>query len=183
MSLLDHKEDIARMYFVQGKSYQEVADEFGVTREAVRQFLNRQFPDRQRGHAFRQEFRRAERDRAKTEDLKARTVDAPPCVVCYEPVTRRTGGRGTNRTHSPECSELWSKARFLLDEGLREKQRLSMAHSILRYKESHLPSAITWANKVIKKKPINARTYIRRDSEARRAYDEVMRIRAGKEKP
>jgi len=178
VSLLDHEDDIAKMYFVEGHSYQEIADVHGTSREAVRQFLNRRFPDRVDGRTFRKEFRSAERERMEAEELESRNVEAPSCVVCYKPVTRKTGGRGANRTHSSECSKLWAKARFLLDDNLRRRQRLSMAKSILKYRDNHPPSAISWANKVVSGGLINARTYVRKDSETRRAYDEVMRIRA-----
>lgn len=178
MSLSDHEQEIATLYFGEGKSYQDIADQFGVSREAVRQFLNRHFPDRVGGRTFRKELRSAEKKATEEALLEARKAGAPECAVCYDPVTRKTGGRGENRTCSAHHSELWSKARFLLNEELRERQRLSMANSILRYHESHLPSAVAWAQKVVNGEPINTRTYVRKESQARQAYEEVMQIRA-----
>ena len=179
-SLSDHKDDIARMYFGEGRSYQEIGDHFGKTREAVRQFLNRHFPGRVGGRTFRQELRNAERKRIEEKDLEIRRAIAPPCIICYKPVTRKTGGRGTNRTCCSEHSELWSKARFLLNPELRDRQRLSMARSIIKYQDFRPSSAVSWANKVVKGESINTRTYAYRDSEARRAYEKVLQIREGK---
>lgn len=169
---------VATMYFGEGKSYQEIAEVFGVSREAVRQFLNRRFPDRVGGRTFRQELVAADKAVAEEKDLEKRIAEAPACVVCYEPVTRRTGGRGNNRTCKPEHSDLWSRARFLLDPELRKRQRLSMANSILRHKKSHLPSSIGWAERLVEGEPINTKNYKRANSGARKAFEEVMRIRA-----
>jgi predicted transcriptional regulator len=178
--LSEFKEDIARKYFEEGRSYQEIANEYGKSREAVRQFLNRHFPDREPGRKFRSALR-AE-DRADREAARAmeRRIDAPPCVVCGDPVTRSTGGRGKRKTCSPAHSKLWARARFLLDPELREAQRQSMARSILRYRGEHKQSAVNWATKVVNGEPINSRTYVMEGSLARQAYDEVMRIRAEK---
>lgn len=171
MGLAEHEGDIARMYFGEGESYQEIADRYGVSKEAVRQFLNRHFPNRVGGRLFRQQLARAEKELAKEAN------DGVSCAVCFGPVTRRTGGRGENRTCSTTHSELWAKARFLLDPVLRERQRLSIARSIIRYPDQHPDSQVRWATKLIEGKPINSKAYSRRDSEAQRAYDEVMRIR------
>lgn len=181
-SLAEHEKDIAQAYFGEGKSYQEIANEYGKSREAVRQFLNRHFPDRVGGRTFRRELRTAERRKEEEVSRAEREVDAPKCVVCFTPVTRKTGGRGTNRTCSPECSELWSKARFLLDPVLKERQRLSMAKSILRYPQNHVESTVQWAKKVVNGDPIETRTYVRQNSQAREAYEEVLRIRARRAK-
>lgn len=175
--LADHKDDIAELYFGQGQSYQEIADRYGRSREAVRQFLNRHFPHKVRGREFRRQLVNEERIRVEAEDLEQRKVDAPLCAVCWEPVTRRTGGRGTNRTCKSEHAALWAKARFLLDDDLRKRQRVSMANSILKNRQSHSSSAVAWAQKVVSGLDTETRTYERKDSGARQAYDEVMKIR------
>src|SRR3954468_4064181 len=180
MSLAGHELEIKEMYFNEGKPMQEIGDHFGVSREAVRQYLNRHFPGEVGGREFRKQIMAAEREANDAEDLEQRMAEALPCVVCYEPVTRRTGGRGDNRTCQPAHSKLWSSARFLLDPELRKRQRLSIANSILRHKHAHEPSAITWAKKVRDGKPIDSRTYVRSNSGAREAYEEVMRIRSKK---
>lgn len=179
-ALSEHTDDIERMYFEQGQSYQEIGDKFGRSREAIRQFLNRHFSDKVRGRDFRSQWIAAERAESDAAEERQRVEDAPKCVICFDPVTRRTGGRGDNRTCSPEHSDLWAQARFLLDPVLREKQRQSMAKSILNHPDKHVDSAKRWAEKVRNGETIEARTYVRKDSQARRAYDEVMRIRAEK---
>lgn len=178
--LADHQDDIAEMYFDRGHTYQEIGDHYGRSREAVRQFLNEYFPDQVRGRQFRSQLAREEKSKVEAEDLEQRKVDAPLCAVCLEPVIRRTGGRGTNRTCKPEHADLWAKARFLLNEDLRKKQRVSMANSILKNRHSHTASAVAWAGKVVSGHEMDTRTYVQKDSGARRAYDEVMRIRKKK---
>jgi len=180
MALSEHKDDIARLYFEEGHSYQEIADQYGVSREAVRQFLNRYFPERKPGREFRSELRAEKREEKSEEEHQERVKDAIPCIICGDPVTRPLGGRGKRKTCSPEHSKLWSKARFLLDDELREAQRHSMARSILKYQDSHLPSAVAWATKIVNGEHINSRTYVMKGSQARLAYEEVMRIRAEK---
>lgn len=179
-TLSTYIDDIEQAYFVEGQSYQEIANRYGKSREAVRQFLKNYFPERSRGREFRQQRRQEDREKRETLAEEAREKAAPLCAVCYSPVLRRTGGRGPNRTCSPHHSELWSKARFLLDPELREKQRQSMARSILRYPNLHKPSSVDWAHRVIRGQPVNSGNRIHQDSQARRAYEEVLQIRKGK---
>lgn len=178
--LADHKDEIHDLYFEQGKPMQEIGDKYGKSREAVRQFLNRHYPDRETGREFRSRLRAEERERTATEVEEAKVKDAPPCVICGEPVTRPTGGRGSRRTCSTEHSNLWAKARFLLDPELRERQRQSIARSILKFRQHKKQNEIEWALKVVNGEPINTRTYVMPGSQARKAFDEVMRIRAEK---
>lgn len=179
--LSDHADDIERMYFDEGMSYQWIADQYGVTREGIRQFLNRKFSGtgRPMGREFRSDLRRAEKAEAESRHLVERKADVQPCVVCYDPVLRKTGGRGANRTCTPKHAKLWSQARFILDPKQKQKQRLSMANSILKYPDNHVKSARMWAQRVIDGEA-TTRTYIRKDSGARRAYEEVVRIRIEK---
>lgn len=178
--LSDHIEAIGKMYFEQGLNYRAIGEHFGKSGEAVRQVLDRHFPDRVGGRAFRKQLLEAEKAAAAEQELEERRADAPPCVVCYGPVLgRRAGAKGKNRTCSPEHAQLWSRARFLLDPGMRAKQRKSMARSTLKYPENHKATSLAWAEKVLADKPVAARNgeYIRR-SASREAYDEVKRIRA-----
>lgn len=178
--LADHRDEIERLYFEHGESYQEIADRFGKSREAVRQFLNRYFPGRTPGRTFRQGINEQERLDRETAEEEARRAEAEPCVICGDPVVRGIGGRGKHKTCSPEHSRLWASARFLLDPSLREKQRISIAQSTLRYADDRPASAVKWARKVVNGEPINTRTYTIIGSKAQAAYEEVMRIRKEK---
>lgn len=181
--LKTYKKDIHQAYFVEGQSYQQIADRYGKSREAVRQFLNNHFPEEPvKGREFRQQRRQEDREKREAALEEAREKIAPVCVVCYSPVLRKTGGRGPNRTCSPYHSELWSKARFLLDPDLRERQRQSMARSILRYPNLHKPSSVDWAHRVIGGQPVNSGNRTHQDSQARQAYEEVLQIREGKKR-
>lgn len=181
-NLPDYHDEIERLYFVDGKTYQEIGDRFERSREAVRQYLNRNFPDREKGTDFRHKIKVESRAKKEDKARRERQINSLPCVICGEPVLRNTGGKGIRRTCSPEHSVLWSRARFLLDDELRERQRLSMARSILKYREDHLPGAISWSLKIINGEPVNSKPQTRKDSKARLAYEEVVQIRANKEK-
>lgn len=177
--LSDYKDEIEQLYFVERLTYEEIADRYGKSREAVRQFLNRHFPDRVPGREFRRVIAQEERE-AKDVESEPDPTDRPKCVICGDPISSGTGGRGGRKTCSTRHSELWSRARFLLDPVLRERQRQSMARSILRHKKSRQQTSIDWAKKIINGEPINTRTYVMPDSKAQRAYDEVMKIREEK---
>src|SRR3954469_3788629 len=91
--LRDHKDAIEKMYFRDGASYQEIADTYGKSREAVRQFLNREFDRAPRaGVAFRHEIQKEAKEQAREELQAALREAAPLCVICGDPVLRKTGG-------------------------------------------------------------------------------------------
>lgn len=174
--LSEHIDEIEDLYFVQQLSYQEIADKYGKTREAIRQFLNLHFPKRESGWEFRKTARAQERAVEVAAEDAFILENAPSCVICFKPVLRKTGGSGKNRTCCHEHAVLWSQARFLLDDNQREKQRKSTAKSVLRYSEDHDESERKWARQVLRGAP-RQRTYARKDSKAFHAYLEVMRIR------
>ena len=180
MKLSDHREEIAHSYFEEGESYQEIANRYGKSREAVRQFLNKYFPDRVPGVSFRKELNEQKRAVVEAERVAKALERAVPCVVCGDPVLRRTGGQGTKRACSSKHSSLWAKARFLLDEEMGFRQRRSTAKSILKHPRDHSAGKVSWAKKVVAGKASAGRKFAPRDSEARRAYEEVMEIRKAK---
>jgi hypothetical protein len=178
--LWSHKDEIEQSYFVDHESYQQIANRYGKSREAIRQFLNHHFPDRPKGWELRRSFKEEERKLQKAEEDLRREKEAPPCVICYEPVLRKAGGHRDNRTCNSHHSKLWTKARYLLDEGQRNRHRESLARGYIRYSNDHTLKEIEWANDILNGKQVNPRPH--RDSQGYRAYKEVLRIRAGKEK-
>lgn len=178
-----HEEDLIRLYYVEGKSYQAIGKIYGKSREAIRLALNEARPNRFAGSEFREfwDTVRREQDAA----IKKAEFEriAPRCVICGDKVLRKTGGQGRNRTCSPEHSALWTRARFLLDPVLKQRQRISMAHSVLRNREKHATGAVTWAENILAGKlPVNQESpeSTQSNSLAQQAYREVMRIRAEK---
>lgn len=175
--LADHIEDISKMYFNEGHSYADIAQKYGKTREAVRQFLNRNFPERESGKEFRSKINEQRRIVAERKAEEARKP-VGNCVICGEEVFTNYGGpRAKVRTCSPEHAKLWVTARYNLDPEFRKRQRASTARSILRNKEKYRPSSIKWAKKVLEEEMPPRRSYRLRDSQSSEAFEQVMKIR------
>lgn len=175
--LADHKDQIKKMYFDEGKSYAEIAEQYGKTREAVRQFLNKTFPDRESGKEFRSKINQKRRVTAeKNAEINRKPVGK--CVICGKAVFTNYGGpRARVRTCGPEHAKLWVTARYNLDPDFRKRQRASTARSILRNKEKYRPSSIKWAKKVLEEEMPPRRAYRLRDSQSSEAFEQVMEIR------
>lgn len=179
--LLDHKDEIEKMYFGQGLSYQEIANHYGKSREAVRQFLNRYFPERISGKEFRSKLNKQRRDHVRqlVEERKAEVKGE--CVICGGPVFSNYGGAHAKaRTCSSEHAQLWVKARYILDPSSRKRQRVSTAKSILKNPKKYSDASIRWANRVLKEGMPPKRSYRINSSEASEAYEKILKIRQKK---
>lgn len=175
--LADHIDEISTMYFKEGRSYGEIAEKYGKTREAVRQFLNRNFPDRESGKEFRSKINEKRRVLAEQEAEEKRKP-VGNCVICGKEVFTNYGGpRAKVRTCSPEHAKLWVTARYNLDSDFRKRQRASTARSILRHPEKYRPSSIKWAKRVLDDEMPPRRSYRLRDSQSSEAFEQVMKIR------
>lgn len=176
--LLDYKDEIERLYFGQGLSYQEIANQYGKSREAIRQFLNRHFPERISGKEFRSKLNVQRRSHVQQLISERKAEVKGHCIICGGPVTSNYGGpRAKVRTCSPEHAELWVKARYILDANSKKRQRISTAKSILKNEERYSESAIRWAKRVLDDGMPPKRSYRINNSEASTAYEKVLEIR------
>jgi len=178
-NLSEHIREIQDLYFVQGWTYERIGIKYHKSREAVRKFLDRNFPERKSGVEYRRALEATKKVRQEAEDFLERTFSAPPCVICYKPVIRRTGGAKPNRTCSPVHADLWKKARYWLDDGLRQRQRISMANCIISHSDKKSESTIAWAYRVIDMKGKLGPAKSRDNSQAYKSYQKVLKIRAG----
>lgn len=177
--LIDHKDEIEKMYFGQGFSYQEIANHYGKSREAIRQFLNRHFPERISGKEFRAKLNNQRQTHFRQLMQETRTKVRGQCVICGGNVTTNRGGpHAKARTCSPQHAQLWVKARYILDPNSKKRQRNSTAKSILKHPERYSDSSVRWANRVLNDGMPPKRKYRINSSEASAAYEEVLRIRA-----
>lgn len=177
--LLDHKDEIEKMYFGQGLSYQEIANHYGKSREAVRQFLNRYFPERISGKEFRSKLNQQRRNHVRKLIEERKAEPTGKCVICFGPVFLNYGGpHAKARTCSPEHAQLWVTARYILDPSSRKRQRISTAKSILKNKDRYAEASVRWANRVLKEGMPPKRSYRINNSKASAAYDEILKIRA-----
>lgn len=177
--LLDFKDEIENMYFGQGLSYQEIANHYGKSREAIRQFLNRHFPERVSGKEFRSKLNQQRRNHVRQLVAERKAEVKGKCVICYGPVYSNYGGpQAKARTCSPEHAQLWVKARYILDPSSKKRQRISTARSILKNKDKYSEASVRWATRVIKDGMPPKRSYRINSSEASAAYEEILKIRA-----
>lgn len=177
--LIEHKDEIENLYFAQGLSYQEIATQYGKSREAIRQFLNRYFPDRISGKEFRNKLNNQRKSHVQQLRAERRNEIKGYCVVCNNPVTSNYGGpRAKVRTCSKEHADLWVKARYILDKDSRDRQRISTAKSILKHEDRYSDSAVRWAGRVLNDGMPAKRSYRINTSQASVAYNEIMKIRA-----
>lgn len=183
VSLAEHIAEISRMYYVEKMSYQEIGDQYGRSREAVRQLLDRSYPDRLSGREFRKELLIQQKKDRDMEELIRRLKEAVPCVICGCWVLRKTGFRGqkekTNRTCSPACSKLWVDARYKLDPLSHDRQRQSNARAVLRNPDGRSNSELDWAKRVLSKNPPPPnRTYTQEGSRAAEAMEQIRKLRS-----
>lgn len=175
--LINHIDDISKMYFQDGRSYAEIAQKYGKTREAVRQFLNKNFPGREPGKEFRSKINQ-ERRRVAEREAERNRRPVGNCVICNKPVFTNYGGpKAKVRTCSPEHAKLWVAARYNLDSDFRRRQRASTARSILKHPEKYKASSVKWAKKVLEDELPPRRSYRLRDSQSSEAFEQVMMIR------
>lgn len=176
--LLDYKDEIERMYFGQGFSYQEIANHYGKSREAIRQFLNRHFPERMSGKEFRAKLNNQRRTHINQLIQESRNKVTGQCIICGGNVTTNRGGPNAKaRTCGPEHAQLWVKARYILDPNSKKRQRISTAKSVLKHPDRYSDSSVRWANRVLNEGMPPKRKYRINSSEASAAYNEVMKIR------
>lgn len=143
--LADH-DYIVERYLTTEASLEEIAAEYDVTRERIRQIVADYEPDAfqiKRANvglnAIEREFERRCRY-ALENDLR--------CVVCDSWVLRGP----KRKTCSSECAEAWSILRTF-PEITGNYQRRNQAKTILSNPEAHPPSKVEWAQKMLSDNP------------------------------
>ena len=137
---------MARLY-EQGMTLQQIGDEYGITRERVRQILTAglgtNFVSVARKARERREAERSEKELAK------RRKKARPCIVCGGPVLRHASGRYPTVTCSTECATEYRTNRY---HYAPEIQEIAQARYIIAHPEGQPPSRVAWAKRVIERR-------------------------------
>lgn len=133
---------------VEGATLQEIANEYGITRERVRQICgarDREHTAKARKAQADKRARRLARDREKY--LREVEQSSRACVVCHAKMHPETPER--IRTCGGECAEVWAKARYYIDAEQWERHRMSVARSIINHAHKRTDSELAWANKIV----------------------------------
>jgi len=178
VKLEEVRDEITDLYFMQGWSYRAIGKKFGKSGEAIRQFLNREYPGRPSGKKFRKEVVAAQ-NKAREEERIKQLDSGQKCAVCpnivYKHITEKM--KEKHLTCSTECSRIWSSARYRLDPEIKERHRLSQAKSILKYPENHKDSEIKWAKKLLNGEQIaDRKPRYRNDSKSSQFYERALEI-------
>lgn len=131
-----------------GATLGQIAREFGLTRERVRQICTRADVNHTRVSRQVREAN-AEREQREQQIRWEEEVKASDrrCAVCGSQMHPSVASR--IRTCGGECAEVWAKARYHLDEDQWRRHRQSVAKSIINNSGARSDSEITWATKVI----------------------------------
>lgn len=199
IELAEHADEIYDLYYDKEQSYAYIGRALGerlrkhspkenrpYTREAIRLVLNAYAPDRVPGKDFRKDKYEQAKNERQLQELVERLKEAVPCVICGCWVIRRTGyrqrkdGQEIKRTCSTQCSQLWTEVRYKLDNEARERQRKSLAKSILKKPGSRADSEVKWAKSILTQDaPVPNRTYSQEGSKASEAMEQVKKLRNG----
>lgn len=133
---------------VGGMTLGQIAREYGLTRERVRQICTREEPD----HTDKSRAAREQREMLAEQERRfqwEREVEASDrtCAVCLSNMHPSTPARV--KTCGGECAEVWAKARYHLDRDQWSRHRESVARSILNHADKRRESEIAWAERVV----------------------------------
>jgi Sigma-70, region 4 len=170
-----------------GETLAEIAADFGLTRERVRQIVVALAPQAAcLGRAVRADQARAAREvreRAKAAVRAERLRSLSPCVVCWGPIKRPPNMREQARYHtcSKECCRLWSLVRLHLDPQYHERHDLLMARwSIEKGQPGQIVHAINLLTGNARRHPNRHHPY---SAKVVGLLAEVERLREGKSPP
>jgi predicted nucleic acid-binding Zn ribbon protein len=136
MDKAERKTRAASMFrsYVSGNTLQEIGDQYGLTRERIRQILDRSYGDRV--HFIRQVNKESDtRVRAKK--------SAKTCPVCLREHNRSA------TTCSHRCSELHVLTRYRRDGDYRERHRIFRAKSVRKHKDKYTPDQVRHAEAIL----------------------------------
>jgi hypothetical protein len=137
--------EIAHRYVTTNVTLQMLGDEYGLTRERIRQIIALVYPNA----ASRKRQLQAARDKQRRnqeelEKVRQAREDNQRCVICGDlMLTRRQW-----RTCSPECSEAYMTIRYL-PEISGNRHAVHVATSIIRHSEKYKNTQIAWAKRVL----------------------------------
>jgi hypothetical protein len=136
--------EIARRYTTTDDTLQDIGDDYGVTRERIRQILP---VGVKQAKKLNQEARR--RSDAFNAACQRAIDNNLVCVVCSSWILRRASGGVHTITCSPECAEAWLHLRTF-DEF--DKHRQQMARTYLANSEKY-PRQQEWAKAMLGPNP------------------------------
>ncbi len=174
--------DIERMFQMreEGKTLQQIGNEFGLTRERIRQILKEEDPK----YAARLNWRRRElkeeqeRIQRETEAHKAGAW----CLVCGTLVLRKARGHvtlsqavkdrnGFNLTCSSTCARKYEVVKLQVNPQAWYNQRISYARSILRNAESRTGAEVRWAKRFLAGEATSRGRWTTKESKVRKTLD------------
>lgn len=166
-----------RLTVEDGWNLAQIADKYGVTRQAVSLALYRAGVSRRELERKQNEARRAERRLERCLALMQEAIDNDwHCTICGAWVIRPYRNPIVKiRTCSPECGKaLRGPARFRVSDEAYEARRRSQAKSILRHPEKYAASAADWAERMLSDNPPPPnRRYSWPTSKASQAFEEL----------
>lgn len=152
----DRDREIVEAYR-RGEDVKNIAESYGLTGARVYQVLNSLSADAIA--ALYKERKDGIRNAALWEKVQQRVNEATVCPVC-----ECWNLRGKKRvTCSKECAGVWSGsgARYLLDDEVYQKRRISQARSVLRHAQNRSPQEVNWAMRVLSGEPPNRRFVVK----------------------
>ena len=169
-----------------GQTYQQVADDYGVTREAIRQVVAK--TDRGASKAGRK-ARKTAREQAQRQAAEQRIAErarhglllagSAQCRVCLGPIPPERLGMFTDRavkTCSKAHHDLWVLTRLHLDPAAYTRHRRSQAQGYLDHPERYPASMLAWARRVLDDPKVAAPRWAS-SPRVQAGLDEVERLR------
>ncbi len=162
---------------LEGKTLQEVSEEFGVTRERIRQIVTAQDPQAvKKSNALRRERRQEQRLRQREADLATN----PECAICWGPILRKLVGPrgGKYPTCSPSCARLREIVQYHLWDDVKLTHQRSMAKWHLAHPDKSTGASLSYSIRVLagttKRRQQRPVTSVR----VQTALNEIKRLRA-----
>lgn len=129
-----------------GETMASIAKDLGLTRERVRQIVNRMDGYDGRGLSPTAKLRQNQRHQRMVQDRRrrAQTVRCPTCL-CWHTVLVQMN----RQTCSPACATAWRQARWLLDPERAEQLRVHKAQANVRYQHRVSPVQVDHARQLL----------------------------------
>lgn len=123
--------------YISGNTLRAIGQDFGLTRERVRQIVSRMDPTAKEQHDA---ARAALRPRVEVEEVEV------TCVVCGTIFMSRSRGR---ICCSKKCSDAWCFSKSMLDPFRAECLRIQLVLSVLRHPERHNKWRVSSARHIV----------------------------------
>lgn len=141
----DRIKQMMQMY-EDGATLRQVAKEFGISHERVRQLFDNRDPEFTAQVAAKRKQEKI-KQRAIREQEKENERNRPKgtCRICGDPIYRPRA----KYTCSPEHQKIWNKIKLHIDPSIRQDHIVAEAKVIKASEEKYTNSQIKWANKVL----------------------------------